>query len=414
MLRSVRCPSMKSSLRGSSRRVSVLGSSLVLAFGVSFACAVISGIAIPIAEAGGEGEGDREDAPTDWARAVEPRGFEFPRDHGSHPDFRTEWWYLTGELEAGEGRERFGFQATWFRSGLAEPGVRPDVERRVSGLAAGDLFFFHGAVTDVARGRFLHESIASRGARAWASARSDDLDVWLFDRKLRREGDVFRVEFPVQGRRVELELRPVRDPLFHGESPGLSQKGPEAGQASYYYSLTRMEARGTLQREPGGPTLPVRGRVWLDREFGSHQLGDDQIGWDWFSVALSDGSDLMLYEIRREDGSVEPTSSGTLRSPQGERLHLGRGDYTVEVLDRWESRASGGTYPSRWRLRVPSRSLELEVRPVLAEQELRTGGTTGVDYWEGLCDFEGTVEGQPVRGSGYVELVGYVGRFPGL
>lgn len=349
-----------------------------------------------------------EAAAENFAQAIEPRVFAFPRDHGAHPEYRTEWWYLTGALEDQAGNP-FGFQATWFRSALV-----PEASTRPSRLAARDLYFFHGALTDVTGRSFAHEADISRGASSWAGARLDDLDVHLFHHRFRRDGDGFVATFHVEGRRVHLRLTSEREPLLHGASPGLSRKGSEPGQASYYYSLTRMRATGTIEREPGGDTIDVGGLVWLDREFGSNQLGEEQIGWDWFSVALSDGTDLMLYQLRREDGSIEPRSSGTLRTARGERLHLDRDEFTIEVLDRWTSPETGAEYPAKWRIRVPSREVDLAVRPLLANQELRTGDTTGVDYWEGLSDFRGRIGSTEVSGRGYIELVGYAGAFRGL
>ena len=346
----------------------------------------------------------------EFPQAIEPREFVFPRDHGSHSEYKTEWWYLTGKLQA-EDERLFGFQATWFRSGLTP---YDPVQPRKSRLATRQLFFFHGALTDVAAQRFQHVADAARGALNWAGASEEDLDVWLLDHRFVRDGDVFRTDFRVEGRRVELELRPQREPLFHGVTPGLSQKGPQPGQASYYYTLTRMRATGTVEEEPGGAKIPVTGSVWLDREFGSNQLDDTQVGWDWFSVTLSDGSDLMLYQIRLKDGGIEPHSSGTFRTADGSRSHISRESFTIEVLDRWTSKASGATYPARWRIRVPTHGIDLRVRPLLANQELRTGGNTEVDYWEGLSEFVGEVNGVEVQGHGYIELVGYNGAIRGL
>lgn len=345
----------------------------------------------------------------EFERAATWRPLEFPRDHASHPEYRTEWWYFTGVLEADDGRT-FGFQATWFRTGLERNGA----ERR-SRLATRDLMFFHGAITDVSSKSFAHESVASRAASSWAGAATEDLRVHVFDRTLARRPDgSWEVAFTVEGRRVELVLTAQRPPLLHGVEPGLSQKGPVRGQASYYYSFPRMRAEGTLELEPGGSRVAVRGRSWFDQEFGSNQLADDQIGWDWFSVALSDGSDLMLYVIRRDDGTIEPASSGTLRRPDGSRAHLPLEAFTIEVLERWRSAASGATYPSRWRIRIPDHAIDLTVTPLVADQELRTQGTTGVTYWEGLSQFRGDANGVAVTGRGYIELVGYAGRFRGI
>ena len=201
-----------------------------------------------------------------------------------------------------------------------------------------------------------------------------------------------------------------RPPLLHGRSAGLSEKGPATGQASYYYSQTRLQTEGTIRRADG-TSSKVRGTSWFDHEFGSQQMAADQVGWDWFSVPLDDGTDLMLYVIRKRDGSIEPKSSGTLRLADGRRIHLKKGDFEVDVRRRWKSEKSGGEYPSEWQIRVPGHGVDLRVRPLLADQELRTRATTGVNYWEGLCEFEGKSGTRSVRGHGYVELVGYAGEF---
>lgn len=345
---------------------------------------------------------------TEFLRAVEPRGFEFPRDYGSHPEYQTEWWYLTGSLEDERGAV-FGFQATWFRRGL-----RRTATPRTSTLAARDAILFHGALTDVNGKRFAHEHATSRAASTWAGSNTDGLNVWLFEHVLRSEADgTWSLNFTVQGRRVALKLRPRRPPLLHGATPGLSIKGSEPGQASYYVSHTRMEATGTLQASPGETPRAVRGTVWYDQEFGSNQLSADQIGWDWFSVPLDEGTDLMLYRLRRSDGSADPTSSGTLRFADGRRVHLSREAATVEVLKHWTSPHTGAKYPAGWTLTIPQERLELSVAPLLDDQELRTERSTNVNYWEGLCGFEGRVQDQPAKGRGYVELVGYAGAFKG-
>jgi predicted secreted hydrolase len=343
---------------------------------------------------------------SDFPRAIEPRAFSFPADHGSHPAYRTEWWYLTGELTT-EAGEKLGYQATWFRSAL-----RPQPARRASRLAVRDLYFFHGALARPEADAFVHDHAVSRAGAGWAGAATDRLHLFLPRHTLEQRADgVWRLEVRVKARRMSLRLTPTRPPLLHGRTPGLSIKGPEPGQASYYYSHTRMETEGTLQLEPGGAAVRVTGRTWFDHEFGSAQLAADHEGWDWFSTALSDGTDLMVYGIRRKDGTLEPKSSGTIRFVDGRRVHLARHDFRIEPLARWKSEKSGATYPARWRLTVPGARIDLEVTPLLPDQELHTPGTTGITYWEGFCRFIGRVGDREVEGRGYVELVGYAGPF---
>ena len=210
---------------------------------------------------------------------------------------------------------------------------------------------------------------------------------------------------------MRLHLTPTRPPLLHGREPGLSTKGAGAGQASYYYSFARLRTEGTIQRTVDGPAVPVTGRSWFDHEFGSAQLDRGQVGWDWFSIALDDGSDLMLYRIRDANGKPAAMSAGTLRRADGARVHLARGDFTVEALDHWTSPHTRGRYPARWRIAVPSAGITLDVAPDRSDHELDTKGSTGVTYWEGPCRFRGTVGDRPVDAWGFVELVGYAKRF---
>jgi len=350
--------------------------------------------------------------PETFARALAPRELKYPADFGAHPGFKTEWWYLTGALKTGQGEE-LGFQATWFRAALL-----PRPPARASKLAPRDLYLFHGGFTDVARKTFVHDHLACRGASTWAGAAVSKLDVFLLGRTLQRQDDgTWKLRFSVKDRALDLTLTPEREPLLHGETPGLSRKGPEPGQASYYVSVPRLKASGTAQREPGGAAEKAEGLVWFDQEFGSGQLAKNQTGWDWFSAHLSDGTDLMLYQLRRDDGSIEPHSSGTLRLPGGRRVHLKQGDYSIEVLTRWTSpttkdeNGAPAQYPAKWKLKIPAHAIELIVVPMVENQELATPGTTGVNYWEGLCKFEGRAGEKKIEGRGYVELVGYAGRF---
>lgn len=332
------------------------------------------------------------------------RALELPRDHGSHPDTRTEWWYLTGPLRGPEG-ELFGFQATWFRRAIVR-----EVPAGRSALATRDVILFHGVLTDVAGQRSRFAEQASRAYAPWAHASPGRMDVGIFQQTLRDPtgtGRTAQLGMTTEDARVELELNlDSVPPLLHGADPGLSVKGHEAGQASWYYSLPGVTVRGTLMRE-GQPPLPLTGTAWFDHEFGSSQLGESQEGWDWFSVALDDGTQCMLYDMRLEDGHRDTTSSGTVRLPDGSQRHLDANHFRIRASEHWTSPRTGIRYPGGWTLSVPAEGLELTVTPLIADQELQTPGTTGVTYWEGLCRFEGTRAGQPVRGEGYVELVGY-------
>ncbi|MEQ8768604.1 MAG: lipocalin-like domain-containing protein [Planctomycetota bacterium] len=340
----------------------------------------------------------------DFARALEPRVLEFPRDHGAHPEFKTEWWYFTGNLTASTGR-RFGYQLTFFRSA-----VTPEQTPRESAWATRDIYLGHFALTDVAKKAFHHDERLSRESLGLAGASVTDLDVWIRDWRARRRSDgSIRLEAAADEMAIALTLRPTKPPALHGEQPGLSLKGSSPGQASYYVTLSRCETEGSIR--VGEERFDVSGLSWMDQEFGSSQLDASQVGWDWFSLQLDDGSELMLYLMRRRDGSFDDTSSGTFVSSEGETRHLPKDAFLIRATARWTSPSSGATYPAAWTIEVPSLGYQLEVRPLVANQELETVGTTDVTYWEGTCRASGRRGGEDISGHGYVELVGYAGPF---
>jgi predicted secreted hydrolase len=333
-----------------------------------------------------------------YARALAPREFHFPTDHGPHPEFRTEWWYYTGNLATAAGR-RFGFQLTFFRSALA-PGM-PD---RGSAWATRQAWLAHFTVSDVEGKHFHSFERWSRGAVGLAGAQGEPFKVWVKDwtaagapifpmRLTATEGDVA----------IDLVLQQGKPPVLQGER-GLSRKSAVPGDASYYYSLTRMPTVGTIR--VGGERFQVTGASWMDREWSTSSLGGDQVGWDWFALQLSDGSDLMLYRLRRRDGTADPTSSGTVIGPDGASRPLHLAEFETVGAGEWRSPRSGARYPATWRVRVPGEGLDLDVRPLLADQEL----DVSLRYWEGAVDVAGTRRGKPVRGRGYVELTGYAGE----
>ena len=338
-----------------------------------------------------------------YARAFEPRSFSFPADHGPHPAFRTEWWYFTGNLDAAGGR-RFGYQLTFFRSALA-----PDPPARDSAWATRDAWLAHFALTDTAAESFRSFERWSRGALGLAGARVEPLRVWVegWSAEAVEPGAPFpaRLRAAAEGVAVDLVVEQGKPPVLQGER-GLSRKSAEPGNASYYYSLTRMPTRGTVTS--GGERFGVSGLSWMDREWSTSALGPDQVGWDWFALQLEDGRDIMLYRLRRRDGTIDPASSGTFVEPDGASRTLAPEEVVLEVLDRWPSPRSGASYPARWRLRVPAARIDLEIRPVLADQEL----DVSFRYWEGAVDVEGESGGRPVRGRGYVEMTGYAEAAP--
>jgi predicted secreted hydrolase len=327
-----------------------------------------------------------------FARATEGRPFVLPADHGPHFEYQTEWWYYTGNVAAGDGRP-FGFQLTFFRRGLS-----PGPPKGGAGLATNQVYLAHFAITDVAAGRHATAERVSRGADGLAGATGKPFAVWLEDWRAEArnaDGSAARLvaRDAASGLSLVLELEATKPLVAHGDR-GLSPKSDEPGNASYYVGYTRMTARGRIG------TAQVSGEAWFDHEWSTSALGSRAVGWDWFSLQLLDGRELMYFRIRREDGSPEPASGGTLVERDGRTRRLSRDDVGVRVLRRWTSPMTGATYPSLWRVAVPSEGLDLLVEPRLEEQEMRTSFV----YWEGAVRVVSA--GVPI-GQGYVELTGY-------
>jgi predicted secreted hydrolase len=339
-----------------------------------------------------------------FARATTARDMQLPRDHGPHFEYETEWWYYTGNLAAEDGR-LFGFQLTFFRRGLS-PGAPP----AGPGLSTNQVYFAHLALTDVAARRHVFFERWSRGAAGLAGATGGPFRVWLEDWRadgVSADGSSVRIRANDGVFGVDLDLTATKPLVRHGER-GLSAKSAEAGNASYYVGYTRMIAGGRVSA--GGPPLAARGTAWFDHEWSTSALGPGAIGWDWFSLQLSDERELMFFQIRREDGTVEPVSGGTLVEPDGRTRRLGASMVRVDVLDRWTSPESGAVYPVRWRIVSVEAGLDLEVDRRLDTQELRTSFT----YWEGAASLRGTSLGRAVLGSGYVEMTGYAASMRGV
>jgi predicted secreted hydrolase len=336
-----------------------------------------------------------------FARAYEPIPLTFPADHGAHPEYQTEWWYYTGNLRDAAGRD-YGFQFTIFRSALT-----PTMPARASTLATNQIYMSHFAVTDGPGNRHYSFERFSRGAGGLAGATgAPELAIWLEDWRVSRSApDTMHIEAAAMDENSEtvaisLHLRETRPPLLHGKA-GLSQKGPEAGNASYYYSLVGLETTGNLVL--GERTVEVTGLSWMDHEFGTSALSANAVGWDWFSVQLENGAALMLAQIRTTDGGAIGEFEGTLLLPDGTQTLITNEDFTLEVLEEWTSPTTNFVYPAHWRLQAPAYGLELEIVPLINDQEMKV---TYV-YWEGAVNATGSMEGTPVVGRGYVELTGY-------
>ena len=333
--------------------------------------------------------------PADFAPALPGYEFSFPRDHGSHDEYQTEWWYYTGHLRTDSGR-RYGFEVTFFRVGVISPDGVSETRWDLRNLALA-----HFAITDVGRQQFRYAEKLNRMSPFTASAATASLDVFNegWSATTQRDGS-WRVAAYNGGDSVDLVMRSRKPPAIHGEN-GVSIKGKGAGDASHYYSMTRLEVSGTVNRQR------CRGTAWMDHEFGSSKLREDQQGWDWFSIQFDNDSELMLYQIRQSDGKADPASSGSLVTSDGAVIHIRRDQMRIEPLGRWHSSRSGATYPMGWRVSVPSFGIAVTLNPAMRNQELVTRASTNVTYWEGAVDVTGNFGNVVVSGAGYVEMTGY-------
>ncbi len=338
------------------------------------------------------GDSDREG----YAMATEPREFRFPEDHGPHPDFRNEWWYVTGNLD-GQGGERFGYELTFFRFSLT-PNSVVAVE---SSWRTNQVYVAHFAISDIHNDQFHVAQRYSRGSLGLAGAIAKPFRVWVDDWMIEEDSasEGWQLRAKGDGFGVELQLVAEKEPVLNGDR-GLSQKSDKQGNASFYYSIPRLRSDGTASL--AGKTYTVSGASWLDREWSSSALSKDQVGWDWFALQLSDGSDLMFYQLRRNDGTIDAYSAGTWVQAGGDSTRLGHDDVSISVTDYWQSER-GGEYPAGWTISIPSLNIALDVTPAIADQEL----ITNVRYWEGAVDVAGNSGGESISGRGYVELTGY-------
>jgi predicted secreted hydrolase len=364
------------------------------------AAAFLLGLALQVAAAGAA------DGPGGFLQVTGPCGLEFPRDHGPHPGFRTEWWYYTGNLTTETGR-RFGFQLTFFRHQLTPFGASADWPNPHSAWRTRQVYLAHAAVSDISGKRHLQSEQAGRealGMAGWVQ-NGDEMKVFVHDWSAVILPDRQRLEASAEGFAFQLELTPVKDPVRHGID-GYSRKGSTPERASCYYSMTRLETAGTVTLADRQP-IAVTGTSWMDHEFSTAPLEAGTVGWDWLSVQLADRSEFMIYLLRRADGSLAPASSGTYVDPLGVPRHLELGRFEVDVLDSWKSKRSGAVYPSVWRVKIPLAGIEVVVASNLANQEMRPADPAGITYWEGSVSARGTKGGGAIDGQGYVELTGY-------
>ncbi len=338
-----------------------------------------------------------------FARATGPAPLSFPTDFGPHPDYQTEWWYYTGNLETADGRH-FGYELTFFRNALLPAS---QALARISDWATNQIYMAHFAITDVESQSFQAYERFERGAAGLAGAQAEPYQVWLDDWQVEQTGtNTYHLFAANEAMSLNLQLRDEKGPILEGNL-GYSQKGPERGNASYYYSETRLETQG--QVTVGKKTFSVSGLSWKDHEYSTAVLSAGQVGWDWFSIQLDDGYEIMLYQIRQADGSIDPFSSGILVAPDGSTEPLSHADFEITSEASWHSPHSGADYPMGWLVRIPSAGIDLKLEPYLQDQELNLAFI----YWEGAVKISGTHNGRTVNGGGYTELTGYARPFNG-
>jgi predicted secreted hydrolase len=308
--------------------------------------------------------------------------YQFPRDHFQHEDFRTEWWYYTGNVTDAQGK-RFGFELVFFRQGVHDA-ERHDTEN-TSSWTVRNLYLAHAALTDANGKHFWYEERLNRAGPGIAGASFDRQRIWNGNWSAQWNGENQTLDAVTDHFRFHLDLHPSKPLVIEGEN-GVSQKAEGRGRASHYISFPRLEVLGTVE------SSQVKGTAWMDHEWFTEQLSGDQVGWDWFSVQLDNQTELMLFELRRKDSSIDPYSSGTFIDAQGVAHHLRSEDFKLRPLARWHS------YPVEWSVKIPSLNIDITAKAVLPDQELR--GST--NYWEGAVDYSGTH-----KGAGYLEMTGY-------
>ena len=341
----------------------------------------------------------------DWRLALPGWKYQFPADHGNHPEFKIEWWYFTGNLTAADGRE-FGYQLTFFRQGVMplDADIIP-----LSHFVTSNVKFAHFAVSDISGSAFHFFQRLSRGAFGEAGFGERQRLAWIegWSCTLGDDG-AFRIQAKADDLSLELTLNPVKPLVIHGQN-GVSKKAEGEGRASHYYSFTRLSSQGVLRM--GSQQFAVSGLSWFDHEWATNQLTANQAGWDWFSLQLDDGTDLMLFQLRTKEGGRDPNSAGTFVDAKGVATRLAEADFTLEPIETWSSPQSGGRYPVTWRITIPRLQTRLDVSAGLKDQELRL---KPIVYWEGSVRAQGTVGGRNVKGSGYLEMTGYAGPIAGM
>ena len=349
------------------------------------------------------------DDQSEYLTVAGPCNLEFPGDHGPHAGYRTEWWYYTGNLTSEKGN-RYGFQFTIFRTQISPPGFEKKWPQPSSGWRTQQIFLGHAAITDISGKQHIQDEKTARAALGLSAATQTGLitDIFIDDWSIRITPDSHTLNVATDDFAYEFHLVPEKLPVMHGDA-GYSRKGSRPDQASCYYSFTRLKTEGMLS--VGGKTESVNGLAWMDHEFSTAALDQGLVGWDWFSLQLSDSTEVMLYLLREENGRIHPVSSGSRVNANGEVHHLAKEDFSVHVLKVWKSPHSEAIYPSQWRMQIHPLGLDLTISANRPDQEMQTLQSTGIIYWEGSVSLTGFKRGQPLTGQGYAELTGYARSF---
>ncbi|MGB2623493.1 MAG: lipocalin-like domain-containing protein [Candidatus Acidiferrum sp.] len=337
-----------------------------------------------------------------YRTAVPGYRFEFPRDYFDHPDFQTEWWYYTGNLKTASGR-KYGFELTFFRQALSRDPARAAI------WDLKDLYLAHLALSDLDGQHFYYTERINRAGPGIAGASQASARIWNGNWQIQWAGADQELQAIDPRFELHLTLHPEKPPVIHGEN-GVSQKAEGAGHGSYYFSLTRLAASGKL--ELNGEQFEVSGLAWMDHEFFTHQLESNQVGWDWLSLQLEDNTELMVFRIRRKDGSIDPFSAGTFVDAHGEPMHLRANDFILQPLaETWSSPATHAVCPIAWKLAIPKLGIELAINTPLASQELAAKTNFAPSYWEGAIAAKGRRGKTLLNGVGYLEMTGYARAF---
>jgi len=334
-----------------------------------------------------------------YKRAVETRDFSFPEDHGPHWGYKTEWWYITGNLSAENGH-RFGYQITFFKTAIAADSTGLEDAWEFS-----NIYMAHLGLSDITNEQFYSYERFQRGAAGLAGAQAAPFKVWLDNWSLEQTAPLSGTRFPVRFKAeteegvITLDYRALKEPVLQGDE-GLSQKGRSEGNASYYYSYTRLATTGQIVLN--GQSYALKGLSWMDREWSTSALEQQQAGWDWFALQLDNGTDIMYYQLRLKNGDVDSLSRGTWVNADNSNETIAYKDMQLTALEYGTT--DGGTrYPLKWRMEIPGRETDMTVSATFTDQEHRHS----FRYWEGAVIVEGRMAGAPVSGRGYLEMTGY-------